>query len=39
MEMHKKIDVTIDEARELYNSGNKTLKDLAPKVFSEDKLN
>lgn len=39
MEMHKKIDVTIDEARELYDSGNKTLKDLALKVFSEDELN
>ena len=39
MEMHKKIDVTIDEAREMYNSGNKTLKDLALKVFSEDELN
>lgn len=31
--------VTLDEARELYNSGNKTLKDLALKVFSEDELN
>ena len=31
--------VTIDEAREMYNSGNKTLKDLALKVFSEDELN
>lgn len=39
MEMHKKIDVTIDEAREWYDSGNKTLKDLALKVFSEDELN
>lgn len=39
MEMHKKIDVTIDEARELYDSGNKVLKDLALKVFSEDELN
>ena len=31
--------VTIDEAREMYNSGNKTLNDLALKVFSEDELN
>ena len=31
--------VTIDEAREMYNSGNKTLKDLALKVFSEEELN
>ena len=31
--------VTIDEAREMYNSGNKTLKDLALKVFSEYELN
>ena len=31
--------VTIDEAREMYNSGNKALKDLALKVFSEDELN
>ena len=31
--------VTIDEAREMYNSGNKTLKDLVLKVFSEDELN
>lgn len=31
--------VTIDEAREMYNSDNKTLKDLAIKVFSEDELN
>ena len=30
--------VTIDEAREMYNSGNKALKDLALKVFSEDEL-
>lgn len=31
--------VTIDEAREMYNSGNKTLKDLALKVFYDDELN
>lgn len=37
--MHKKIDVTINEAREMYNSDNKILKDLALKVFSEDELN
>lgn len=39
MEMYKNMIVTIDEAREMYNSGNKTLKDLALKVFSEDELN
>ena len=39
MEMYKNIIVTIDEAREMYNSGNKTLKDLALKVFSDDELN
>ncbi len=32
-------NVTLDEARELYNSHNKTLKELALKVFSEDELN
>lgn len=37
--MYKNMIVTIDEAREMYNSGNKTLKDLALKVFSEDELN
>ena len=39
METYKNMIVTIDEAREMYNSGNKTLKDLALKVFSEDELN
>lgn len=39
MEMHEKIDVTIDEARKLYDSDNKILKDLALKVFSEGELN
>ena len=37
--MYKNMIVTIDEAREMYNSGNKALKDLALKVFSEDELN
>ena len=37
--MYKNMIVTIDEAREMYNSGNKTLKDLALKVFSDDELN
>ena len=36
METYKNMIVTIDEAREMYNSGNKALKDLALKVFSED---
>lgn len=31
--------VTIDEAREMYDSDNKALKDLTLKVFSEDELN
>ena len=31
--------VTIDEAREMYDSDNKALKDLALKVISEDELN
>lgn len=39
METHKKIDMTIDEARELYDSDNKVLKNLALKVFSNDELN
>ena len=38
METYKNMIVTIDEAREMYNSGNKALKDLALKVFSEDEL-
>ena len=38
METHKMIDVTLDEARELYNSHNKTLKELALKAFSKDEL-
>ena len=37
--MYKNMIVTMDEAREMYYSGNKTLKDLALKVFSEDELN
>ena len=31
-------EVTLDEARELYNSGNETLKELALKCFSENEL-
>ena len=38
METHKKIDVSLDEAREWYNSGNKILIKLALKTFSEDEL-
>lgn len=38
METHKKIDVSLDEARELYNSHNKTLKELALKCFPENEL-
>lgn len=32
------LEVTLDEARELYNSHNKTLKELALKCFSENEL-
>lgn len=39
METYKNMIVTIDEAREMYYSDNKALKDLALKVFSEDELN
>ena len=38
METHKKIDVSLDEAREWYNSGNKILIKLALKAFSKDEL-
>lgn len=38
METHKKIYVSLDEAREWYNSGNATLKEIALKAFSKDKL-
>ena len=38
METHKKIDLTLDEARELYKVGNKTVKEFVLSVFSEDEL-
>ena len=38
METHKKIDLTLDEARELYKGGNKTVKEFVLRVFSEDEL-
>ena len=38
METHKKIDLTLDEARELYKGGNKTVKEFILRVFSEDEL-
>ena len=34
----KVINVTLDEAKELYNSGNETLKELALKAFTENEL-
>ena len=34
----KVINVTLDEAKELYNSGNETLKELALKAFTEKEL-
>lgn len=38
METHKRIDVSLDEAKEWFNSGNATLKDIALKAFSKDEL-
>ena len=38
MKTHKMIDVTLDEAKEWYNSGNETLVELALKAFSKDEL-
>ena len=38
METHKKIDLSLDEARELYKCGNKTVKEFVLRVFSEDEL-
>ena len=39
METHKTIDVSLNEAKEWYNSGNETLKELALKCFPLRKLN
>lgn len=39
METHKTIDVSLNEAKEWYNSGNETLKELALKCFPLIKLN
>ena len=36
--MYKKIDLSLDEARELYKGGNKTVKEFVLRVFSEDEL-
>lgn len=38
METHKKIDVSLDEAKEWFNSGNTTLKEIALKAFDKDEL-
>lgn len=38
METHKKIDVSLDEAKEWFNSGNAILKEIALKAFSKDEL-
>lgn len=38
METHKTIDVSLDEAKEWFNSGNATLKEIALKAFSKDEL-
>lgn len=38
METHKKIDISLDEAKEWFNSGNVILKEIALKAFSKDEL-
>ena len=38
METHKKIDLSLDEARELYNSDNETMIKLALRAFTEKDL-
>ena len=38
METHKTIDVSLNEAKEWYNSGNKTLKEIAFRAFPEKDL-
>lgn len=38
METHKTIDVSLNEAKEWYNSGNEALVELAFKAFSKDEL-
>lgn len=38
METHKKIDISLDEAKEWFNSGNAILKEIALKAFSKDEL-
>lgn len=38
METYKKIDISLDEAKKWFNSGNATLKEIALKAFSKDEL-
>lgn len=38
METHKTIDVSLNEAKEWYNSGNETLKEIAFRAFPEKDL-
>ena len=38
MEEKTTLEVTLNEARELYNNGNATLKEIALKAFSKDEL-
>ena len=38
METHKPIDISLNEAKEWFNSGNATLKEIALKAFSKDEL-
>ena len=35
----RNVTVTLDKAREWYNSGNATLREVALQAFTEDKLN
>lgn len=38
METHNTIDISLDEAKEWFNSGNATLKEIALKAFDKDEL-
>ena len=38
METYKKIDVSLNEAKEWYNSENVTLKEIALRAFDKDEL-
>lgn len=38
METHKKIDISLNEAKEWFNSGNATLREIALQAFDKDEL-